>query len=142
MHDAANTIIFILAGVVIVEQGFTERINAWDWVYLLLLYVAIHIIRGFAVLLLSPMLAHLGYGMTWKEMVVLTYSGLRGAVGLALALLLRIDPKVSTGTPRLRHRCLCMLRHADTHPLCMLRSPRSTQTWATCSCSTWPVSLR
>ena len=119
VHDAANTIIFILAGVVIVEQGFTERINAWDWVYLLLLYVAIHIIRGFAVLLLSPMLAHLGYGMTWKEMVVLTYSGLRGAVGLALALLLRIDPKVSTGTPRLRiAACVCSVTLTPTPCAC------------------------
>lgn len=34
----------------------------------------------------SPILRHTGYGMSWKEGIVMTWGGLRGAVSLALAL--------------------------------------------------------
>ena len=36
--------------------------------------------------ILSPILRHTGYGMSWQEGVVMTWGGLRGAVSLALAL--------------------------------------------------------
>ncbi len=36
--------------------------------------------------LLFPILTRVGYSMTWKDMVVISWGGLRGAVGLALAL--------------------------------------------------------
>ncbi len=35
---------------------------------------------------LSPVLVRTGYPMNWKSMLVITWSGLRGAVSLALAL--------------------------------------------------------
>ena len=35
---------------------------------------------------LFPVLKRVGYSMTWKDVVVITWGGLRGAVGLALAL--------------------------------------------------------
>ena len=34
-----------------------------------------------------PVLKRLGYGITWKHAVILSYGGLRGAVGLTLALI-------------------------------------------------------
>ena len=36
--------------------------------------------------LFSPVLRHTGYGLTWKDGIVMTWGGLRGAVGLMLAL--------------------------------------------------------
>lgn len=45
---------------------------------------------------LSPVLAHTGYPMDWKKMLVITWSGLRGAVGLALALVV----EQTQGIPR------------------------------------------
>jgi len=42
--------------------------------------------RGLVIAILSPILRHTGYGMSWQEGVVMTWGGLRGAVSLALAL--------------------------------------------------------
>lgn len=36
--------------------------------------------------LFSPILSRIGYGLTWRNAVIMTWGGLRGAVGLALAL--------------------------------------------------------
>ena len=47
--------------------------------------------------LFGPVLRHTGYGLTWKDGIVMTWGGLRGAVGLMLALQVahhdRIDQK-------------------------------------------------
>ncbi|CAC5362744.1 SLC9A10_11 [Mytilus coruscus] len=42
--------------------------------------------RGLVIAIFSPILRHTGYGMSWKEGIVMTWGGLRGAVSLALAL--------------------------------------------------------
>ena len=39
----------------------------------------------------SPVLIHTGYGLSWQNGVVIMWGGLRGAVGLALALQVAID---------------------------------------------------
>ena len=38
-----------------------------------------------------PILAYFGYGLSRKEFVVLVYGGLRGALGLCLALIIGVD---------------------------------------------------
>ena len=40
-------------------------------------------------------LKHLGYGITWKELIILFYGGLRGAICMSLALIVKADPDVS-----------------------------------------------
>ena len=47
---------------------------------------------------LSPVLAHTGYSLDWKNMLVITWSGLRGAVGLALALVVEQTPGIPRDT--------------------------------------------
>lgn len=42
--------------------------------------------RGLVIGALSPVLQHTGYGFSWQEGTVMCWGGLRGAVGLALAL--------------------------------------------------------
>ena len=39
------------------------------------------------ILLFSPLLNHIGYKLPWQFKIVAAWSGLRGAVGLALALM-------------------------------------------------------
>ena len=39
----------------------------------------------------SPILMRIGYGLSWQSAVVAAWGGLRGAVGLALALQVYID---------------------------------------------------
>lgn len=39
----------------------------------------------------GPVLSHIGYGLSWQNAVILCWGGLRGAVGLALALQVALD---------------------------------------------------
>ncbi|XP_010066529.2 sodium/hydrogen exchanger 8 isoform X1 [Eucalyptus grandis] len=85
----ANTLIFILSGVVIAEGvlGDADIIeNGTSWAYLILLYVFVQGSRLVVVTLLFPFLRYFGYGLDWKEATILTWSGLRGAVALSLSL--------------------------------------------------------
>ncbi|KAJ3672840.1 hypothetical protein LUZ60_006214 [Juncus effusus] len=86
----ANTLIFILSGVVIAD-GVLHNDNHFErhgssWGYLLLLYVFVLVSRALVVTVLFPLLKQFGYGLDWKESIILTWSGLRGAVALALSL--------------------------------------------------------
>ncbi|KAK9118129.1 hypothetical protein Scep_016222 [Stephania cephalantha] len=86
----ANTLIFILSGVVIAEgilhskHYFESHRNSWG--YLILLYVFVQVSRIIVVGALFPSLRRLGYGLDWKEATILVWAGLRGAVALSLAL--------------------------------------------------------
>ncbi|CAL0329851.1 unnamed protein product [Lupinus luteus] len=86
----ANTLIFILSGVVIAESilGGGSHIvsDGKSWVYLLLLYAYVQVSRCIVVGALFPFLRYFGYGLEWKEAIILTWSGLRGAVALSLSL--------------------------------------------------------
>ncbi|XP_052064398.1 sodium/hydrogen exchanger 10-like isoform X1 [Mytilus californianus] len=81
----ANTLIFIIVGMVISEKAIFE-IHGLDWFYMFSLYFGVFVIRGLVIAIFSPILRHTGYGMSWKEGIVMTWGGLRGAVSLALAL--------------------------------------------------------
>ncbi|XP_048585520.1 sodium/hydrogen exchanger 10 isoform X2 [Nematostella vectensis] len=86
----ANTLIFIMAGVVIVEQTL-HSFEPFDAFLLVVDYLGITVIRALVISSLSPILMHIGYGFTWQTAVVVCWGGLRGAVGLALALQVYID---------------------------------------------------
>uniref|UniRef100_A0A7N0V2E9 Cyclic nucleotide-binding domain-containing protein n=1 Tax=Kalanchoe fedtschenkoi TaxID=63787 RepID=A0A7N0V2E9_KALFE len=86
----ANTLIFILSGVVIAEgvlgNDYVFAHNGYTWGYLILLYVIIQLSRVVTVGVLYPFLRYFGYGLDWKEAIILVWSGLRGAVALSLSL--------------------------------------------------------
>ncbi|XP_047250234.1 sodium/hydrogen exchanger 8 [Capsicum annuum] len=86
----ANTLIFILSGVVIAEGilGGDDILKIYDnsWGYLILLYVLIIVSRAVVVGVLYPFLRYFGYGLDWKEAFILVWGGLRGAVALSLSL--------------------------------------------------------
>ncbi|KAF8099265.1 hypothetical protein N665_0247s0044 [Sinapis alba] len=85
----ANTLVFILSGVIIAEGDFNSRKISYEgtsWAFLFLLYVYVQLTRCVVVGVLYPLLRRFGYGLDWKESIILTWSGLRGAVSLSLAL--------------------------------------------------------
>ena len=69
---------------------YSGQIGTWIG-YGILLFIACIAIRFMSIFFHFPALRRLGYGMTWQEAVVISWSGLRGAIGLALALLVNLD---------------------------------------------------
>ncbi|KAK8605306.1 hypothetical protein V6N13_102090 [Hibiscus sabdariffa] len=94
----ANTLIFILSGVVIAEGILGDdkifHNNEHSWGYLVLLYIFVQVLRCIVVGALYPLLRYFGYGLDLKEATILTWSGLRGAVALSLSL-----SRTSDGSP-------------------------------------------
>jgi len=86
----ANTLIFILSGVVIADGVLQNNVHferhGTSWGFLLLLYVFVQISRLVVVSVLYPLLRQFGYGLDFKEAMILVWSGLRGAVALSLSL--------------------------------------------------------
>ncbi|MCD6566293.1 MAG: cation:proton antiporter [Bacteroidales bacterium] len=80
----ANTLIFLIVGVVIaLRVVFTGK----DFLILGIIYVGIHIIRAVIIAMFFPMMKRTGYGLSKKDSYILWWGALRGAVGLALALI-------------------------------------------------------
>jgi NhaP-type Na+/H+ or K+/H+ antiporter len=80
----ANTLIFLIVGVVIaLRVSYTGK----DFLILILFYIGITLIRGIVIGFFFPLMKRIGYGITFKESIILTWGGLRGAIGLALALI-------------------------------------------------------
>lgn len=58
--------------------------------------------RGLVIAIFSPILRHTGYGLSWQEGMVMTWGGLRGAVGLALALQVAHHDEIDSETVGIR----------------------------------------
>lgn len=80
----ANTLIFIVVGIVIaVQVHFTWM----DLLILLAVYVGINLIRTLVIFVFYPLMRRTGYGLSVRESLILSWGGLRGALGLTLALM-------------------------------------------------------
>jgi len=97
-----NTILFALGGVVwgavISNRDKTrpEKFDTKDWVYLGITYLLMSVIRFLLFGLFFPVISRIGLKSNWKEMVFQSFGGLRGAVGIALAI--AIDSEVTQNT--------------------------------------------
>ncbi|KAK9814099.1 hypothetical protein WJX72_000644 [[Myrmecia] bisecta] len=99
----ANTLIFVLAGAIIAGRIYADHVtanrasavHAVDWAWAIALWLFLLVIRGVIFLLMYPILRRTGYGITWRTALVMVWSGVRGAVGLVLALFLLLDQKIS-----------------------------------------------
>jgi NhaP-type Na+/H+ or K+/H+ antiporter len=80
----ANTLIFIIVGVVIANNS---QFTADDVLKLFIIYIGVHIVRAIVIAILYPLMKRAGYGLAPKDAIVLWYGALRGAIGLALALI-------------------------------------------------------
>ena len=95
----ANVIIFIVVGVVIAQNA---NPTGMDFAILGLVYLAIHLVRAINMGIFYPFMRKAGYGLPTKDAIVVWWGALRGAIGLALALVvysehLRYDFSVENG---------------------------------------------
>lgn len=80
----ANTLIFIIVGVIIALKVHFSWVDVG---VLLCVYLGVNVARSVMVALLYPILTRTGYGLSKREAVILSWGGLRGALGLTLALI-------------------------------------------------------
>lgn len=66
-------------------------ITALDWIKMFMFWLLMIISRLIMVFTFYPFLKRSGYGLTRKELVVLIYGGLRGALGMCLSLFVGVD---------------------------------------------------
>lgn len=87
----ANTLIFLIVGVVIaLRVSFTPR----DFIVLILIYIAILIVRAIVLAIFYPLMKRIGYGLSAKDGIIAWWGGLRGAIGLALALIVASESSI------------------------------------------------
>ncbi|XP_078490642.1 sperm-specific sodium:proton exchanger-like [Ciona intestinalis] len=82
----ANTLIFVIVGIIIINH--MEEITFLDVGHLLILYIGTTIIRAVSIFCFFPAMQRLGIDLNWRHVLVMTWGGLRGAVGLTLAIYL------------------------------------------------------
>jgi NhaP-type Na+/H+ or K+/H+ antiporter len=96
----SNTFIFILSGVLVADrirhndtfQDHASGATVLTFVWLSVgLYVLCQLLRGVSIAVFYLPLRNMGYGFTVKEACMLTFSGLRGAIALSLALIVERD---------------------------------------------------
>lgn len=87
----ANTLIFIIVGVVIALKVDVTWTNV---LLLIAVYVGVNLARAAMVLLLYPIMKKCGYGLTMRESVILVWGGLRGALCMTLALMVSYTPAI------------------------------------------------
>jgi hypothetical protein len=91
---SANNIIFFMSGMVMavkLTDRRLDRFHASDWAYALLLWLLLLAIRTAATFALLPLLRRGAHPLTAKDAILISWAGLRRAVGLALAVIVYED---------------------------------------------------
>lgn len=84
----ANTVVFFYSGFVSVVNMiayWNDGLSGRDIAYIVVFYLLLNILRALGIAVLSPILMHTGYKPGWRELALVSFSGLRGAVALILA---------------------------------------------------------
>ena len=83
-----NTLLFEIAGMVVADSVWAATTGK-DWVYVLVLYVGMNAVRGATLALLFPALSRVGMRCQVADALFMSWAGLRGALGIALALIVQ-----------------------------------------------------
>lgn len=84
-----------MTGIIIGERIRADNEVQWgDYLLVLANYFLLHIVRFLCILTFWPLMKFYGYGMTFKQVTLSSYAGLRGAVGLALAMIVLKEEKI------------------------------------------------
>jgi len=106
LEHLLNTLLFTLGGVVfgetIANTDFRAHFGWEDWGYIVVLYLAVVLIRFVQVGIVYPVVSRIGLKSCWQEAIFFSYGGLRGAVGIALALTLDATVREATFDEDLR----------------------------------------
>ncbi len=97
----ANTLIFVLVGVVIGRELHSATLG--DLALVGAVYAGVMVIRAVLTFAFRPLCDRLSEGMSHADSLVVVWGGLRGAVSLALALIVAQNPAVPA---ELRHQIL------------------------------------
>eukprot|EP00051_Salpingoeca_urceolata_P005645 m.75371 g.75371 ORF g.75371 m.75371 type:complete len:1000 (-) comp14478_c1_seq4:140-3139(-) len=90
----ADTLVFLIAGIIIEDHVGFSNLTGSQWGMMFALYAIVTLVRMLMVAILSPALVRTGYGFDWRRAAVLVHGGLRGAVALALALIVELDTNI------------------------------------------------
>lgn len=91
VETIGNALVFFLAGAM-TGATLVHTVYLVDYLWLLLVYIALTLIRFVMLVLFLPILNRIGwYHLSMKDVLVMTWGGLRGMVGLAFAILVRSD---------------------------------------------------
>ena len=95
-----NIMIFTVTGIILAKSlvNTATTIIAQDFVYSIVLYIVIHIGRALTVILLYPLIRRSGVHISWKDGLVLIWSGLRGSMALILVLMVDLDTRIDSVT--------------------------------------------
>lgn len=80
----ANCLIFLIVGLVVAAR---TEFTANDFLMLILVYIGIHVTRAIVIFVCYPFMKNTGYGLPVNDAIVVWFGALRGAIGLALALI-------------------------------------------------------
>ena len=99
-----NILVFTITGIILAKSfvGTGTSITGKDFGYSIVLYIIIHIGRVLTVTILYPAIKFTGVQLTWKDCVILSWSGLRGSMALILVLIVRLDTRIDVDV---RERC-------------------------------------
>jgi len=86
----ANTLVFIISGALVGESMYLRKFH--DPGFQILNWLLLLLLRAGILFGSMPLMKHFGYGFDWKRASVATWGGLRGAVGLSMAIIVLEDP--------------------------------------------------
>lgn len=89
IETIGNAIVFFLSGAMTGKAMLA--IEMIDFVWAFVVYLAITVIRLVMFLMFLPLLRKLGQNVSGKDVLMMSWGGLRGMVGLALAILVQKD---------------------------------------------------
>ena len=96
----ANQMIWLAGGHMTAAQLSQSDVasDPINWIRMIALYLVLNIARGVSTWIMFPTLTRMGYGLNLKETIMLIYAGLRGAICIALALLIRRSHNIGQHT--------------------------------------------
>jgi len=97
-----NTLLFQLVGLIIGFKFMRSHITYVDFLYAVLTWFVLLVVRFIIVFSFYPALRRMGYGTTWQALIAVSWGGLRGALGLALGLMME-SHLIATGETVLGH---------------------------------------
>ncbi len=84
-----NTLIFYLAGTLYSYRALSSGSELTRFGGLVLLYVLLMVTRFIVVFALYPLISRVGHGCSFKDAIFISFAGLRGALAIALALIVQ-----------------------------------------------------
>jgi len=109
--NALNTVLFCSLGLIIADDfenvlfadTWGSYYKVWEFfLYQLLVYLGINIIRFISIFLFFPVMKKWGYPISIQEVLFMSFGGLRGAIGIALGLSIALEPDQNVFPPRVK----------------------------------------